>query len=224
MPSARTETSPSGLQVTFNIGAVPGERAVQRTPSGELTEGVSSLQVRSPEATDHTTPLTARERAKANVRAAKAVRASRKRTEETKPKPRPISPTDSSPSLECDETLSIEAEAHKLARQTYQGISMQIQTARPLQVPGVGRGQALKIAMQRMQTQKSSTLPNMDILLQAQQQRLQGISVEDQCRRERVAAQSERAEAALQWVDQTHRLKQDANVRAYEESRRQEQE
>ena len=101
---------------------------------------------------------------------------------------------------------------------------MQIQTARPLQVPGVGQGKAIKIAMQRMQTQKSSTLPNMDILLQAQQQRLQGISEEDQYCRERMAAQSERAEAALQRVDQTHRLKQDANVRAYEESRRQEQE
>ena len=224
LPAARTETSPSELQVTFNIGAVSGERAVQRTPSGELTEGVSSLQVRSPETTDRTTPMTARERAKANVRAAKAAGASHKRTEETKPKPRPISPTDSSPSLECDETSSIEAEAHELARQTYQGISMQIQTARPLQVPGVGRGEAIKIAMQWMQTQKSSTLPNMDILLQAQLQRLQGISEEDQRRRERMAAQSERAEAVLQRVDQTHRLKQDANVRAYEESRRQEQE
>ena len=101
---------------------------------------------------------------------------------------------------------------------------MQIQTARPLQVPGVGRGQVLKIAMQCMQTQKSSTLPNMDVLLHAQQQRLQGISEEDQRRRERVVAQSERAEAALQRVDQAHRLKQEANVRAYEESRRQEQE
>ena len=90
--------------MTFNIGAVPGERAIQRTPSGELTEGVSGLQVRSPETTDRTTPMTARERAKANVRAAKAAGASRKRTEETKPRPCPISPTDSSPSLECDET------------------------------------------------------------------------------------------------------------------------
>ena len=111
LPVARTETSPSELQVTFNIGAVPGERAVQRTPSGELTEGVSGLQVRSPEATDGTTPMTARECAKANVRAAKAAAA--KKTEETKP--RPISPTDSSLSHDCDETSSIEAEAHELA-------------------------------------------------------------------------------------------------------------
>ena len=140
--------------------------------------------------------MTAKERAKANVRAAKAARAILKRTKETKP--RPISLTDSSPSLECDETSSIEAEAQELARQTYQGISMQIQTAHPLQVPGVGRGQALKIAMQCVQTQKSSTLPNMDVLLHAQRQRLQGISEEDQRCRERVAAQSERAEAVLQ--------------------------
>ena len=220
LPVTRTETSPSELRVTFNIGAVPGERAIQRTPSGELTEGVSGLQVRSPDATDNTRPMTARERAKANVRAAKA--AAVKKTEETKFRPKP--PTDSSPSHDYDETSSIEAEAHELARQTYQGIAMQIQTTRPLQVPGVGRGQALKIAMQRMQTQKAATLPNMDILLQAQRQRLQGISENDQRRRERAAAQSERAEAALQRVDQAHRLEQEANVRAYEENRRAEQE
>ena len=101
---------------------------------------------------------------------------------------------------------------------------MQIQTARLLQVPGVGQGQALKIAMDRMKTQKLSTLPHIDVLLQAQRQRFHGISEEDQRRRERVAAQSERAEATLQRVDQAHQLEQDANVRAYEESRRQEQE
>ena len=113
LPAAWTETSPSELQVTFGIGAVPGERVVQRTPSGELAEGISGLQVRSPEATNQTTPMTAKECAKANVRAAKAAGAILKRTEETKP--RPISPTDSSPSLECDETSSIEAEAQELA-------------------------------------------------------------------------------------------------------------
>ena len=102
LPVARTETSPSELQVSFGVGAVPGGRVVQRTPSGELAEGVSGLQVRSPEATDQTTPMTAKERAKANIRAARAAGASLKRTEETKP--RPNSPTDSSPSLECDDT------------------------------------------------------------------------------------------------------------------------
>ena len=217
LPVARTETSPSELQVSFGVGAVPGGRVVQRTPSRELAEGVSGLQVRSPEATNQTTPITAKECAKANVRAARSAGANLKRTEETKP--RPNSPTNSSPSLECDETSSIEAEAQELARQTYQGISMQIKTAHPLQVPGVGQGQALKIAMQRVQTQKSSTLPNMNVLLHAQRQRLQGISEEDQWRRERVAAQNERAEAALQQVDQAHRLKQEANTKAYEESR-----
>ena len=222
LPVARTETSPSELQVTFGIGAVPGRRVVQRTPLGELTEGVSGLQVCSQESIDETMPMMAKERAKANVQAAKAAGAILKKSEETKP--RPLPPTDTSPSLECDETSSIEADSQELARQTYQSISMQIQTALPLQVPGVGQGQALKIAMQCMQTQKSSTLPNLDVLLHAQRERLQGISEEDQRCRELVAGQSERAEAALQRVDQAHRLEQDANMRAYEESRRQEQE
>ena len=36
LPVARTETSPSELQVSFGVGAVPGGRVLQRTPSGEL--------------------------------------------------------------------------------------------------------------------------------------------------------------------------------------------
>ena len=100
LPVARTETSPSELQVSFGVGAIPGGRVIQRTPSGELAEGISGLQVRSPEATNQTMPMTAKEHAKANVRAARAAGAILKRTEETKP--RPISPTNSSPSLECD--------------------------------------------------------------------------------------------------------------------------
>ena len=142
LPVAWMETSPSELQVTFGIGTVPEGRVVQRTPLGELTKGVSGLQVRSPEPINQMMPMTAKERAKANVRAAKATGAILKKSEEVKP--RPIPQTNTPPSLEHDETSSAGADAHELARRTYQSIAMQIQTARPLQVSGVGRGQALK--------------------------------------------------------------------------------
>ena len=136
LPVAWMETSPSELQVTFGVGTVPGERIVQRTPSGELTEGVSGLQVRSPKQINQMTPLMAKECARANVRAAKAAGAILKKSEEVKPRPNPQ--TNTPPGFERDETSSAGADAHKLARRTYQSIAMQIQTARPLQVPGVG--------------------------------------------------------------------------------------